>query len=693
MLLFAIAAFSSAFLLFQVQPILARFILPWFGGGPGVWTACLIFFQVTLLAGYAYAHALTRLGKRTQWIVHLALLLVATALLPIIPSPAWKPGAADPPMMRILALLAATVGIQAFTLASTGPLLQRWFTGIGGGRSPYRLYAWSNLGSLLGLLTYPFLIEPSLKRTTQAGSWSVLFAGFAILCAVCAFRFNRDADESETVLKEKDAAPPSVGVRALWLLLPTCASVLLLAVTNQLCLDVAVIPFLWVLPLSVYLISFILTFESSRWYSRPVFLCLVQLGMAAEAWLLHRVENKEASIALQIGIHCGVLFVCCMACHGELARWKPAPNRLTSFYLTIAAGGALGGIFVGIVAPLIFRDLFELHFGLVACLVLVLVSLAMDRDWFLYRFRPFWAWIPIVVLVTLLSAVLWKRAVAVVGRAIEVSRNFYGVLAVTEYDPRVPVARRLVLTHGNTLHGVQFFEPEKRRWPTSYYGPESGVGLAIRHLQERGPVRVGAVGLGVGTVAAYGRSGDYFRFYEINPEVARIAKSRFSYLSDDPGQVEIALGDARVSLEREEPQRFDVIILDAFSSDAVPVHLLTREALEVYLRHLAPDGVLAFHITTAYLDLRSVVNGLAEHFEMPHVLVIDERRTRKAQGAALEDALRGVETSLWVLVTRNRAILEAEDVKRGANIPQTKTKPSRLWTDDESNILSLVWTR
>ncbi len=694
---FALTIFVGAFLLFQVQPLIAKYILPWFGGSPGVWTTCMLFFQVLLLCGYAYAHLLDRrLRPRAQALVHLVLVAVAVALLPITPGASWKPGAAGEPVPRILALLTASVGSQGLVLASTGPLMQKWFHRARPGMSPYRLYALSNLGSLLALVSYPFVVEPNLSRDAQAWVWSAGFGLFALLsgaCALAAFRAGGNVAGLETGVTVDDAErAPRRATTMLWFCLPACACVLLLAVTNQLCVDVAVIPFLWVLPLSLYLLSFVLAFHSPRWYPRPVFAPLLALSVAGVCVLLRSAQHKEISVLAQIAVYSGVLFVCCMVCHGELVRLKPHPSRLTRFYLVVAAGGAAGGAFVAILAPLLFRGYFELHLGLLACCLVALVVFFLDDRWVLHRARPRWAWTGLVLAFLGLGAGLGREARDFTAGTLSITRNFYGVLSVTEEDGR-PGMHRYVLTHGTTLHGLQFDDPEKRRWPTSYYGEGSGVGLAARLLPGQGPRRIGVVGLGVGTVAAWGKKGDVVRFYEINPEVKRLALTRFTYLQDTPAEVQVVLGDARISLEREEPQGFDLLVLDAFSGDAIPVHLLTKDAFETYLRHLKPDGVIAVHVSNAYLDLQPVIFLVADHFRLGRVFIEDDRARDRAEDEAeqaAEDRRRGLKSSRWVLVSRNTAFLESEEVQDAASEPEEEYPLVRLWTDDDTNLFRIL---
>ena len=694
---FALTIFTGAFLLFEVQPLIAKYILPWFGGGPGVWTTCMLFFQVLLLGGYAYAHLLSRgLAPRRQAALHLALLVAALALLPITPDAGWKPTAAQAPVPRILLLLLASVGFQVLVLASTGPLMQRWFTLARPGASPYRLYALSNLGSLLALVSYPFLVEPSLSRDAQATLWSAAFVLFALLSAIVAigiFRSSRAFARGAADAPSVDAGPaPGAATLALWFCLPACGSALLLAVTNQLCLDVAVIPFLWILPLSLCLLAFILCFESPRWYPRHLFAALLPVSVAGVAFVLHYAAEKAIAILPQIAVYSAVLFVCCMVCHGELVRLTPRPARLTSFYLMIAAGGAAGGVFVALLAPFLFRGYFELHVTLLACCLLALIVFARDESWVLYRLRPRSAWAALALVLAGLAAALGYEARDFTSGALSLTRNFYGVLAVTEQNGR-PEMHRYVLSHGSTLHGLQFDHPQKRRWPTSYFGDGSGVGLAVRYLPRTAPRRIGVVGLGVGTIAAWATKGDLVRFYEINPEVERIARSRFTYLSDTAAAVEVVLGDARISMEAEVPQQFDILVLDAFSSDAIPVHLLTREAFEIYLRHLKPGGVIAVHISNAYLDLQPVVFLLADHFQLGSVLIEDYRvQDREPEEADLiqEDRMRGLKSSTWVLVSSNTTFLQSEEIQDAASEPGSEYPGVRLWTDDETNLFRIL---
>ncbi len=674
-MLFALTILLSSFLLFAVQPMIARIILPWFGGSAAVWTVCLLFFQAVLLLGYIYAHWLfRRLRGRTQSIVHLALLGISLAWLPVFPAEHWKPAGADSPSLSILMLLAGTVGLPYLLLSTTAPLIQAWYAQRYKGAVPYRLYALSNIGSVAALASYPALVEPALTTHQQAWAWSASYALFAVVCgAVAITRGGLDMQLQEEAGPEIPRPPRAFYV--LWMALAACASVLLLAVTNHLSQNVASIPFLWVLPLSLYLLTFILCFDRPEWYQRTFFLRLFAVALGAMAYTLSS-DFENTTVKVLVPLFSSGLFICCMVCHGELVRLKPHPRYLTSFYLMIALGGALGGLFVALLAPWWFPGYFELHAGLALCAVLVVVILALepsDRSTFRWK-RP----------EVLAGACLTIVLVAYLGFTIREAgedarimvRNFYGTLKVTEDGDETRYARMRTLLHGTITHGEQFLDKRRDR-TTTYYGPKSGAALAVRERQLAGPVRVGVVGLGTGTLAAYGRPGDTFHFYEINPLVIKLAHTEFTYLKDSKARIEIVLGDARLSLEREPPQRFDVLVLDAFSSDAIPVHLLTREAFELYFRHLNDQGVLAVHVSNKYLDLMPVVGRIAESLGKSVRLIQND-----------EDEANAVFSSSWVLTTTSEAIFHAA-LFHGAVRPDDPRR-LRLWTDDYSNLFQIL---
>lgn len=672
---YALTIFLGAFLLFQVQPLLGKYILPWFGGGPGVWTTCLVFFQSALLAGYAYAHLLTRWFKSSrQVLVHLVLLGIALALLPVTPTDSWKPNGDGNPVLRIVCLLAANVGLPFFVLSSTGPLMQQWFSRTHPGVSPYRLYALSNTGSLLALLSYPFWFETHLTRRAQATAWGWGLVAYAFSCGWCGWKvwkvnLEQNAAASRASSFETLNFQPSTLNICLWLFLPACASVLLLATTNKICQDVAAVPFLWVLPLALYLLSFIICFDNPRWYKPIPFGFALLAAFGAVCWALFR--GTHISLRVLLGIYLGGLFICAMVCHGEVYRLRPHPRQLTLFYLMISAGGALGGLFVALAAPLLFTSYSELHYGLLFCGLLFAVARTRQQNllslnqWSLYARAGLW------FAVLALAAALWVQGRRSDPDIVHSSRNFYGVLTIYDHHNDKPADHHLLLQHGVITHGLQFADPEQARWPTTYYGEQSGLGLAFSALA-RGPRRIGVVGLGAGTTAAYGRAGDLLCIYEINPEVSRLATSWFKYLTNCPGRVEVVLGDARLSLEREPPQNFDLLALDAFSSDSIPVHLLTREAFALYERHVNTNGIIAVHISNHYLDLEPVVTRLARLFHYK-LAIIDYDEL---------EADWWLYSSTWILLTHDERILNTPAIRWAATPPSTNSVSPPLWTDD-----------
>jgi SAM-dependent methyltransferase/MFS family permease len=660
--------FLSSFLLFLVQPLIARLILPWFGGSAAVWTTCMLFFQALLLAGYAYAHWLTRLSnKRAEALIHTVLLLAAVATLPIAPSEAWKPLGTEEPVTRILLLLGASVGLPYFLLASTSPLLQAWFSRARPGENPYRLFAVSNLASLLALIGYPFIVEPFLGGVQQVHVWSWLFAAFALACAAMAWRTPREAIEARAEAAATEERSPWV----LWLALSATGSVLLLAVTNHLTQNVAAVPLLWLVPLTLYLASFIITFEGKGWYQLEWLWAVLLALIGAMGWLL--VDSDfDFDLVVQLAVFLPGMFIGCLFCHGELYKLRPAPARLTAFYLVVSLGGALGGLLVAVVAPLVFNGYYELGVALVVLATLAALRLATIGK------------IPAFVSLALLLGIAASAAYDSFRyhRDVRVAtRSFYGVLRVKEYGRPGEESHMRRLVHGAIMHGEQYMHDKFRRQLTTYYHEDSGIGAAIRSLPEDRPARVGVIGLGTGTIAAYGRKGDVYRFYDIDARVMDLARTQFTYLGDSPAKIELALGDARLTLEREQPQNFDVLAVDAFSSDAIPVHLITREALGTYLRHLKPDGIVAFHVSNRFLDLIPVVARLAKEQGAHAVLVRDDPDEEEDHRRSRSD---------WVLVSRDPAALKREAmVEREAT--EAEDRPDwRTWTDDYSNLIQIL---
>ncbi|MBL9203174.1 MAG: fused MFS/spermidine synthase [Opitutaceae bacterium] len=702
----------------------------------------MLFFQMLLLGGYAYAHGLSRrLAPRTQAIVHGVLLVAALASLPITPGDHWKPHDASDPTLRILLLLGASLGLPYLVLSATGPLMQEWFRRLNPGASPYRLYALSNVGSLLALVSYPFFIETQFTRKAQAQMWSWGLVAYAIGCGFCAWRLWRQPTAGPVAerIAETAAPAPTLTLRLLWLGLPACGSVLLLAVTNKMCQDVAVIPFLWVLPLALYLVTFIVAFDSPRWYSR--FYWLVALVAALVFGCVAIYEGADAPIQRQVIIYSAVMFVACMVCHGEVCRLKPHPRHLTSFYLMISAGGAVGGLFVALVAPAIFNNFYELHLGLAAMLLLALIvswrdSAAMSPGrWRLLAVllafamavacdrlldggwvgSPNYRWIAwgvggLAVLVG--GGAIWRRwefnghrsTCAVLGAGliglsvllashvkeggqdvVLTGRNFYGVLSVLEHRKLEPDARYYTLLHGRITHGLQFAAPERAGMITSYFGPRTGIGLAFKSYPRQGGIRIGLLGLGVGTIAAYGQTGDYLRIYEINPHVKEIAEKPFSYLALSKAKVDVVMGDGRLSMENEPPQNFDFLIMDAFSSDAVPVHLLTREAFAIYLRHLKDGGVILVNISNRFLDLRPVVENAAREFKLrSHTIASEDGDMGEA-----EEGAWWLYGATWMVLSKNLEFMNNRELTSAAS-PPASANTIPLWTDDYTSMFRIL---
>lgn len=681
---YAVTLFIGAFLLFQVQPLMAKFILPWFGGSPAVWTTCMLFFQVFLLVGYAYAHASTRwLKPRMQVGLHLALITLALLLLPIIPGAHWKPVDSTQPVWHILSLLTVTLGLPYVVLAATSPLMQSWFYLVQPSQSPYRFFSISNAGSLLALVSYPFLFEPLFSRKTQAVIWMWALVCHAIFSCACAWTVWK---ASSNLPSAADAVPKPViershkpvMVRLLWLALAACASVLLLGTTNKLCQNVAVIPFLWVLPLSLYLVTFILCFERATWYRRKIFMPLL---VAVFVVMCRELYQGDGPLLWQISLYCSALFICCMVCHGELFQLRPEPHELTLFYLVIAAGGALGGVCVALVAPVVFKSFAELNWSLCALGILLLIIHNQEKTAWIIRGRrwPAWPWIGIGTAVLAVMMFMQSRRDAL--GVVAMSRNFFGTLRVEEVCEDDPSLHGYMFKHGTINHGAQFLDPVKARVPITYFNEESGVGLAMKHLPRQAERKIGIVGLGVGTLAAYGRAGDTFRFYEIDPEVEQIAKQWFTYLKNSAAKVEVVLGDGRLTMEREPDQHYDLLVLDAFSGDAPPVHLLTIEAFETYLRHLKPEGVIAVNISNSHVNFYPVMHGMVEHFGMGMGMI--------PWGES--PMTPGLNASDWLLMTRNRAFLtQAAIISRARRRADQDGKSPLYWTDDATSLVQIM---
>jgi spermidine synthase len=683
--LFAIVVFLSAFLLFLVEPMAAKELLPVLGGSAAVWTTCLVFFQVALLAGYGYAHLLVSLRRpRVEFGIHLGVLAAALVLL------AWHVRSADAtaqrhPMIAIFSTLTLRIGLPFSALASTGPLLQAWWAGAESERHrpPWRLFALSNFGSLLALAAYPALVEPRLTLQAQRHAWLAGFSVFAALCAGCAYyslisangtkRHDPSGDEKA---RSSPPAPVPVFRMLLWALLPACSSMMLCAVTNHLSQNIAAIPLLWILPLLAYLLSFIVTFSGPVAYPRFLGICQHAFAVGIVGYILY---NPRVTFPLQLSIPVFALslFLMCFFCHGELYRLRPDARWSTTFYLLISLGSAVGALYVGVVAPLVFSADYDLITALSLACVLAL-AVTWDRG---VATRFFW--------LAATSAMAWVAFVQVrdLGEnALVQERSFYGSLRVTQtqWPPDTGPAR--ILYHGTIEHGSQLFGGDLRKTPTSYYASDSGAGLALRFCCASHPRNIGVVGLGTGTLAAYGEPGDSFTFFEINPIVERLARAFFTYLRESQAQVNIVQGDARLSLAREEARgnvpRYDVLVLDAFSGDAVPVHLLTAEAINLYRRRLKPGGVLAFHVSSQYLNLAPLLAAQADRAGMQVVMI-----------RSSENEARGEFASDWVLMTADPRFLDQPEVFNASQSIQRRAG-LKAWTDDFNSLLPIVrWER
>ena len=753
-LAFAAAIFLSAFLLFQVQLLLGKEVLRFFGGAAAVWTVCVLVFQLLFLAAYGYSHGLaTWLSLRTQVIVHGALLGSSVVLLavlgysrstPIGPGAGWRPQPGANPTWTIAEFLIGAIGLPFFLLSATSPLMQHWLARTASKGSPYRLYALSNTGSLLGLLSYPFLVEPNLGLVVQGWAWAAGYGLFLICYYFCA----RSAARTATPAPLKLASSPNLSrpearagwrLRLFWIGLSACASVLLLATTNLICQNIAVSPFLWVLQLSLYLISFIICFENDRWYRREIFHPLFAVTVAVV--ILVSLPNAAYSFLAQLAAYSAVLFAGCMVCHGEAARTRPSAESLTVFYFSIATGGVVGGIVVGLVAPWMFPNYWEYPLGVLGCMAVVLYVSARERSSWWYTGRASLALLILagaVLLAPSILAPLWKEAArlppsigvrvaavlagaavfkyalerrtskiapagllvrsasrialallaaglvipqkAALYHVIASSRNFYGVLSVLSVDNE----NYFALRYGDTVHGFQYQDPQRARLATGYYGPSSGASIVIRDWPQH-PMRVGLVGMGVGTLAALAQSGDVYRFYEINSDVYKLSSGKhpyFTFLQDSPGRMEIVLGDARLSLEREahdgDLQKFDVLVLDAFSSDAIPMHLLTREAFSDYQEHLrGPASVIAVHISNHTLDLRPVLAGIGREFGFHALRVYPLFPTGPFS------------QSEWILLSRDALSLSRNEIAQHSEPFPGATRPI-FWTDDYCDVLRVI---
>lgn len=643
---------------------MGRLILPLFGGSAAVWSACMLFFQAALLAGYGYADWIgTRLNGRVRGRLHAGLLAASLLLLPIHLDPSLA--SAKAPAAAISFLLAAGIGVPYLLLSATSPLVQVWYAQASG-KEPYRLYALSNVASLIALIAYPTIIEPNLTVHAQLTLWSVGFAVFAALCGTSAALASNRSDSHATTVKETPASPQGLGVKILWILLAAIPSALLLATTNHLCQNVGAIPFLWVAPLVAYLLSLILCFDYHSPRRHRAFLILTPPALLGMAWV-SLFPNFTVNLALTVPLFTVGLFIVCMAFHGELVARKPAASGSTAFYLMVSIGGALGGVLIVIAAPKILSGVYELPILMTAASVF-LMMLYYRRRWYLDA-----AWATVSIALLLLSMAQINAYASTTRVAM---RSFYGALRVV--DTKLPDgAINRTLVHGTVGHGNQIQDPVRGRQATTYYAPGTGAWFVLNVLR-RGPQSAGLIGLGAGTLAAYLQPGDHYTYYELNPQVIELARREFTYLNNP--NVEVIEGDGRLALAQDQ-RRFDVLVLDAFSGDSIPMHLLTQEAMRVYLSHLRPDGILAMHISNSVLDLEPPVANLAQDARLAALLVHTPPDDKLSRSEAV-----------WVLMSRDPARFDNAELKKASR--PLRVKPGqRLWTDDYSNLFQLLKSR
>jgi spermidine synthase len=664
-LLFAGAMLLSACLLFLVQPTIAKAILPWFGGSAGVWTACMLFFQALLLLGYVYAHSIANyFSPAQQRFIHVFVLVASLSTLHFGVDPTWKPAPHSEPITSILLVLGRSVGLPYIVLCTTSPLLQHWIGQTSSLRLPYRFYALSNFGSLLALGLYPLLLEPFLDTDTQLKFWAGAYMVFVVLVIAVSVRSHSrrwphsgpGMNDDRRLAAREACALAAVGA---------CSSALLLSVSSSLSQDIAPIPFLWIVPLALYLLSFILCFDNARWYNVAAHRIAVPIALVALTFV-HATPALPLWAAL--GVHCVGLFILCMFCHGLLATRRPGLQHLTAFYLWVAFGGMVGAFFVSVASPLLFNQLLEFKIAVAGCLAIALHYL------YGYSSRPFLA----VCSLAVVGVPVGLDYAVSSGDILVRARNFYGALSVQEiHQPDHPGGDGRLFYHGRILHGAQYGSGRQVSGPAAYYGQESGAGLSLH--RKRTAQRVGIVGLGAGTLAWYGQPGDYYRFYEINPLVENIARNYFTYLTDSRAHVDVVIGDGRTALERESEQRFDTLILDAFSGDSVPVHLLTVEAFATYFRHMRSDGVVAIHISNDYLDLAPVVQAAA-----------------RAHGKRVwtihspENVARHWSATDWAIVSGDDRFTGELQNRWHAKLLGQAIERRNTWTDRYSNLLTAL---
>jgi len=682
---FLVTIFISSFLLFQIQPILAKMALPFFGGGAAIWTACMLFFQLFLLLGYFYSHCLTKLTHLNhQVFIHCSLIAVSLLFLPISPFESNASFGGDTPQFEIIFSLFIGIGFPYFMLSSTAPLIQKWYGQIFPTNEPYRLYSLSNLGSLLALLSYPFLIEPLMTLDRQAGVWSMLYSLFALFIFLTSYQLYRHEIKPLKAIpnEQSKTITYTMGDILLWLLFSAASVILMVSTTSAMTQNIPPTPFLWILPLCIYLLTYIICFNNDKWYVQKYWFIIFS-GCSIAALLMFFIGN-QFNIVTQVAIYSLILFCACMLCHGELARLKPEKNKLTLFYLIMALGGVFGSVFTSIVAEQVFSQYYE--FPLAIALVYLLFSGSLwkesKNEKLLKREKKQSLYLGLASIAGLLAFGLYfvKLHHLYYQDDVSNSRNFYGTLAVKDFNEFAEPTR--MLFDGATSHGTQSLSSANSHIPTSYYRFDTGVSLALQKFYADKAKKVAVIGLGTGTLAAYGNVGDEYVFYELNPDVEVAANNYFSYLSNSKATVSIRLGDARITLQNElkesGSQLYQVLVVDAFSSDSIPVHLLTLEAFQLYWQHLDENGLLVLHISNNHLDL------------LPLVATLAEKTGKNMQHFYSASDVENEHTAEWVVITNNSEFYENEENQSRATYFKLKPEQQVLWTDAYSNLLSVI---
>ncbi len=685
---FAATMALSGFLSFQVQPILAKFILPWFGGSASTWLVCSLFFQLALLAGYATAYVLGRARLSVQAGAVIVALGLCVLLLPIIPADAWKPEGPENPTFRILGLLLACVGLPFVVLAMTTPLLSGWIAHAAGDLAAVRFFVASNAGSFLGLLSYPFAIEHLLTSPMQAQVWSWMFVVYAVLLSTCAILCGRRTAQSKPI--QRGTVRPSVADPVLsWVALSMVGSTLMLATANAIMQWSAVVPFLWVLPLSTYLLTFVLAFACPGGYGRLGY-GLSFLVLAVFTPALAPLPESTLGLLVRIIHHDAMLFFGCMICHGELVARQPPQDRLPKFYLAMAFGGALGGVFVVLLAPLLFNAYLE-HAIALACVAAIAIVPLLARSGTtpaVTGAKVAAGFAGVAFLVSLVSLVYQELSASV-----EQVRNFYGVVKVVRSFEAGPDQPRLAMLQGGAEQGEQFQSVERRNEPVCGMDAGRGLGLALAHHAKRraegpsAPLRIGIVGLGAGMAAALGRPGDSISYYEVNPAVHYLAARHFTFLDDSKAAIDVSIGDGRLLLERQlqanASQKFDVLVLDAFRGSSPPLHLMTREAFSTYFGHLAENGILAVNMEFDTFDVAPLTRGLAKEFGVAVAWFPSQS----------DDDYCRYSVS-WALFTRDVRFFRSPYVRRAITPWPDNGRSKLVWSDANSSLLSIIkWTR